>query len=150
MLILLGSAGWLLLAAPVASPPPRAVPPNAAVLRYGQISIRERVIVRVPVRPSAPAPQIVWQEKKGPRCMPAASIAGAAVTKAGTVDFVLKGGSRVRAELDDDCTALNYYGGFYLRPTADGTICADRDSVHARSGGECAITRFRKLVPTGK
>jgi len=151
MLILLGSAGWLLLAAPVASPPPRAVPPNAAVLRYAQISIRERVIVRVPVRPSAPAPQIVWQEKKGPRCIAMKDLAAAAITQSASVDLVLRGGGgRVRAQLESACPALEYYSGFYIAPTEDGMVCADRDAIHTRAGGECQIERFRKLVPKVK
>jgi len=45
------------------------------------------------------------------------------------------------------CPALDFYSGFYLRPSADGQVCADRDTVHARSGGQCGIERFRTLVP---
>lgn len=123
----------------------------AAPVEYAQLTIRERVervIVRIRTGRSPPAAAgLRYKEKKGPRCIPATGIAAAAVTKPDSVDFVLKGGERVRAKLDDDCPALDYYGGFYLRPTADRAICADRDAVHARSGGECAITRFRRLVP---
>ncbi len=122
-----------------------------APTRYAQLTIRERVervIVRIRTGRSPAIPAgMRYKEKKGPRCIPAAGVAAAAVTKPDSVDFVLKGGERIRAKLDDDCPALDYYGGFYLRPTADRAICADRDAVHARSGGECAITRFRRLVP---
>lgn len=118
---------------------------------HAQLTIRqrmERVIVRIRTpRSAAPAPAQRWKEKKGPRCMATDAIAGAAVTQGDAVDFVLKGGTRLRAHLEDDCPALDYYGGFYLAPTADRKICADRDSIHARSGGECEITRLRTLVP---
>ena len=118
---------------------------------YAQLTIRERVIMRIQtLRGRAPALATQWKEKKGPRCMSSLLIGGAAVTQSDSVDFVLKGGSRLRAELDTDCPALDYDGGFYLAPTKDRMICADRDAIHARSGGECAITRFRTLVPTGK
>ncbi len=115
-----------------------------------QLTIRQRVeqvIVRIRTPRGAPPPPIRWKEKKAPRCIATDSIAGAAVTGADSVDFVLKGGIRLRARLDDDCPALDYYSGFYLAPTADRNICADRDAVHARSGGACEITRFRALVP---
>lgn len=147
-----GAMAVLLLSGAGTPPPsPRVV---QAEVTYAQVTIRERmerVILRIrsgraPL--AAKTPQ--YREKKAPRCMVAATIAGAAVTQPDSVDFVLKGGERIRAVLDDDCPALDYYGGFYLRPTADRTICAGRDSVHARSGGECAIMRFRKLIPVSK
>jgi len=150
MLILFGSAGWLLLAAPVAAPPRPAAPPEIRITRIAQLSIRERVIIRVPVRRPARAPQIVWQEKKGPRCIAMKDLAAAAITKASSVDLVLRGGGRVRAELESACPALEYYSGFYIAPTDDGMVCADRDAIHTRAGGECEIERFRKLVPKEK
>ena len=92
-------------------------------------------------------PTIVYREKHGPRCIAAADIAGAAVTGPSSVDFGLRGGTRVRARLEDDCPALDYYGGFYVTPQPDGRICADRDAIRTRSGGECGIDRFKALVP---
>ncbi|WP_157219129.1 hypothetical protein [Flavisphingomonas formosensis] len=153
MLILLGSAGWLLLAAPVAVPTRPALPADAPPIRYAQISIRERVIVRVPmVSRSKPKPtRQTWQEKKGPRCIAMKDLAGAAITEPASVDLVLRGSNmRVRAELESACPALEYYSGFYIAPTEDGMVCADRDAIHTRAGGECQIERFRKLVPKEK
>ncbi|TVV75286.1 hypothetical protein [Sphingomonas solaris] len=143
----------LLLSGMVPLLPPVPMPAPAERVQYADVTIRERVervIVRIRTGLAGSSPTPKYKEKKAPRCIAAASIAAAAVTEPDSVDFVLKGGERVRARLDDDCPALDYYGGFYLRPTADRTICADRDSIHARSGGECAITRFRKLVPPAK
>jgi hypothetical protein len=42
---------------------------------------------------------------------------------------------------------MDYYFGVYVRPNADGMICADRDAFRARSGGSCGIERFRLLRP---
>lgn len=138
----------------VAVGPMAAVRAEQGATQVAQLTIRERVervIVRIRTgRMPSPAVAPRYKEKKGPRCIPAGTIAAAAVTKPDSVDFALKGGERIRAELDDDCPALDYYGGFYLRPTVDRTICADRDAIHARSGGECQITRFRRLVPVRK
>ena len=47
--------------------------------------------------------------------------------------------------LERRCPALDYYNGFYMSATPDGLICADRDSIRARTGGECRIDSFRTL-----
>lgn len=116
-------------------------------LQFAQVIIRERVIVRVPTRPVPERRMMRWKEKAGPKCMPMEGIAGAALIDPQTVDFIVRGGPRLRAQLESSCPALDYYNGFYLRPGEDGMICAERDAIHARSGGECQIERFRKLVP---
>ncbi|WP_454886958.1 hypothetical protein [Sphingomonas oryzagri] len=112
------------------------------------------VIIRIPARKSAryrpagdPPPPPAFKERKGPKCIDAAAIGGAAITTPDSVDFILKGGKRVRAKLQDECPSLDYYSGFYVRAPQDGKICADRDSVHTRSGGDCQIDRFRALTP---
>jgi hypothetical protein len=120
---------------------------DPAPLRFAQLIIRERVIVRVPTRPDAERRPMRWRDKAGPKCMPLQGIAGAALIDSETVDFIVQGGPRLRAQLESSCPALDYYNGFYLKPGEDGMICAERDAIHARSGGECQIKRFRKLVP---
>lgn len=114
----------------------------------------QSVIIRIPARKSAryrpagdpPRPPL-FKEHKGPKCIDASAIGGAAVTTPDSVDFILKGGKRVRAKLQDECPSLDYYSGFYVRAPQDGKICADRDSVHTRSGGDCQIDKFRALTP---
>ncbi len=123
------------------------VPMDPAPLQMAQVIVRERVIVRVPTRVVPERRAMRWKEKTGPKCMPLQGIAGATLLDSQTVDFILQGGLRLRAKLESSCPALDYYNGFYLKPGDDGLICADRDAIHARSGGECEITRFRKLVP---
>lgn len=113
-----------------------------------QLTIRQRVMVRVPRVIAVPAPKPVrWVEKKGPKCIPAAALAGALVTERDKLDLVLRGGARVRAVLEDDCHGLDFYRGFYLKPAADGLVCADRDPIRSRSGDKCPIDRFRSLEP---
>lgn len=104
-------------------------------------------VVRARRAPSAPPPLPDYKVRHGPHCLAAADVSGAAVTGPAQVDFALRGGQRVRAELEDECPALDFYRGFYLSPSADGKICADRDMVRTRSGAECAIDRFRRLEP---
>lgn len=153
--MLLASAG----AAGTIPAVPSVRPP--APQRMAQVTIREQVIIRVQTQspsnsrnaqresrsrllPSAP---IRWREKKAPRCVALNTLAGASVTQADAVDLVLRGGERLRAKLDTTCRGLDYYSGFYLKPTGDGKMCADRDTIHDRSGSQCEITSFRKLVP---
>lgn len=139
----MGSALLLLATAAAAE----AGPDEGERLRYAQVIIRERVIIRVPAQPApAQPPRIKWKEKKAPRCLPMAGIAGAAVIEENSVDLIFRGGQRIRARFESSCPALDYYSGFYIMPSKDGRICADRDSIHTRAGGECQITRFRALV----
>jgi hypothetical protein len=110
-----------------------------------RVIVGQQVILRVPVRP-LPPPRFEWEEHKGPSCFPVAAIRGAMLSGPTNVDFLLPDRQRIRAEFADDCPALDFYGGFYLKPQ-DERVCANRDSVHSRIGGSCRIERFRRLVP---
>jgi len=111
-----------------------------------RLVIQDEVILRVPVDPRPPLPQITWREQKGPKCLPTTMIQRAILSGDQRVDFILAGPSRVRAELDEDCPALDFYRGFYLQPQ-DDRLCAGRDAIHSRMGGSCRIERFKQLVP---
>ena len=108
--------------------------------------IEQTVIWRVPLQPRPMMAQIEWLERAGPKCIPAGAIRRAMLSGPEQVDFLLADRSRIRAEFDEDCPALDFYGGFYLQPE-DDRLCAKRDAVHSRMGGSCRIERFRKLVP---
>ena len=125
-----------------------AAPPSPApVGRYSQVIVREQLVVRIPAEAmSAPVP-IRWKEGKGPKCVPARIIVAASVIAPSSVDFVLRDARRIRAKLDSSCPALDYYRGFYIAPNPDGQICADRDIIRSRMGGECGIDKFRSLKP---
>lgn len=112
-----------------------------------QLRIRQ-TLVRVPVRPAPMrvAAPLAWKEKRGPKCLPGGGFAGAQLSKPGSVDLFLRDGRTMRAELAKRCTGLDLHHGFYMRGTPDGRMCAGRDSIHARSGGQCEIKRFRLLT----
>lgn len=118
-------------------------------VELAQLTIHERIVVRIQrAAPAAPLPSApVLVEKKAPKCIAMDTLAGALITRPGYVDLVVAGGRRLRAHLGDDCPGIDFYGGFYLKPTRDGKVCAGRDAVRARSGGQCRIERFRTLVP---
>lgn len=143
----------LALAAPLAisaRAPEQAPPPP---VRWAQMTIHERLIIRIPRMPRGATPAtgpfapITWQERKAPRCVTMTAITGAMLDREGEVDLVLDGMRRVRAKLNAECPTLDFYSGLYLKPTGDGRMCARRDSIRTRSGARCAITAFKTLVP---
>lgn len=111
-----------------------------------RLVIQDEVILRVPVQPRPLGPPIAWVERKGPKCIPAAAIRRALLSGPEQVDFILVNRARIRAQFDEGCPALDFYGGFYLQPE-DDRLCAGRDAVHSRMGGSCTIERFRQLIP---
>jgi hypothetical protein len=121
--------------------------PEADGAYYLQI-VRQQLSVRVPVRVRQITPaarQYRWKESKGPDCLPARAIAGAALLSENSVDLILRDRRRFRAKLDTKCPELDYYSGFYIEATVDGLVCADRDIIRSRVGGQCEIERFRSL-----
>jgi hypothetical protein len=120
-------------------------PPAAPAPAVRTMTVEHQIIWRIPVRPR-PRPRIHWDEEKGPKCLPAAAIRGAMLSGPDSIDFLLKGRQVMRARLDSDCPALDFYEGFYVQPE-DNKICARRDSIHSRVGASCRIERFRTLVP---
>ncbi|GAA0669637.1 hypothetical protein FHT00_000483 [Sphingomonas insulae] len=119
---------------------------------YAQVTVHQRVIIRVPrMTPSRTmarvraTPPVRYREKKGPKCVAVAEMGGAMIVEPGAVDLVMEGGRRLRARLDDDCGPMDFYNGFYLRPAADGQVCAKRDVIRMRSGASCEIATFKTL-----
>lgn len=110
-----------------------------------RVIVQNQVIFRIPIRPRTVMP-IEWEEHKGPKCVPAAAIAGALLSGPSSIDFVLRNRSRVRAKMDSNCQALDYYGQFYLQPE-DGMVCAKRETIRSRIGGTCRIDKFKTLKP---
>jgi hypothetical protein len=115
--------------------------------QYAQLVVREQIVIRMHARqsPRPASPPVEWKERKGPKCVPAKAILGAALLSQKSVDLVMKDRRRIRAKLESSCPALDYYYGFYITPNADGMICADRDIIRSRVGGHCQIDGFRTL-----
>lgn len=111
-----------------------------------RLIVQDELILRVPVEPRPLLPDFRWVEQKGPKCIPAGAIQRALLSGSEQVDFILADRTRIRAQFDEDCAALDFYGGFYLQPE-DERLCAKRDAVHSRMGGSCRIERFKQLVP---
>lgn len=121
-------------------------------VELAQLVIRQRIVIRIPrvlggpVRAPRSEPRALrWAEKKGPKCIPAATLVGVIVDDTDSVDLLMIDGTRMRARLDDKCPALDFYSGIYIRQSEDGLVCADRDSIRARSGSVCEIDGYKRL-----
>ena len=138
------------LLAATATPAPAAAPDDGR-FQIAQLIMQSHIVVRIQTEHAAMPPAfITLKEKKGPKCIAREGIVGAAVLAGNSVDFILRSGQRLRARFANSCPALDFYAGFYLSPNADGAMCAGRDVIHSRAGGECAIDRFRLMIPAGK
>ncbi len=148
---------------PLPPPPSASEPP----VELAQMTIEQRVIIRVPmVRPGMPqspegkaprgrtdlpppppAKPMKWEERKGPKCLQLGQVRAAMISSSHGVDLVLRDATRMRARLSRECRPEDLYSGFYIQPNEDGSLCAGRDRLLARSGANCRITEFRRLMP---
>lgn len=128
---------------------------------YLQVVIERQLIIRIPARPStltnfsaaetiAPRERsmpVVWRETKAPKCVAMRSLVGIQAVQRDSIDLITRENQRLRAKLNRGCRALDFYSGFYMKASKDGRLCAERDALHARSGAECEVAKFRLLVP---
>jgi hypothetical protein len=77
-------------------------------------------------------------------CIRVDRIAGAQLFGDTAIELTMTDGRHWRMFLADECPGLSFYQGFYYRRGKAGMLCAGRDSIGARSGGECAIA---SIVP---
>lgn len=143
---------WMTAAAAMLTP--ASVQANAgetvSAVRMAQMVIERRVVIRVAPHAQRARNQEAfrdWREKSAPNCFQINTLAGIMISKPDSIDMVLRGGQLVRARLEKGCPSIDFYSGFYLKPTRDGRLCEDRDLIHSRTGGACEIDRFKTLVP---
>ncbi|MGL4314836.1 MAG: hypothetical protein ACRCSO_12700 [Sphingomonas sp.] len=116
-----------------------------------QWTVHQQVIVRFRRLPDSPDVEAAvpappkFREHKGPRCVPIPLIDAAQVSSRDSIDLMMIDGGVLRTRFADRCPALVFYPGLYMRQTADGLVCAGRDALRARSGGECRIKGFKRL-----
>ncbi|MGF1549420.1 MAG: hypothetical protein ACFBQW_02640 [Sphingomonadaceae bacterium] len=142
--MILWEAGALMLAA-MAGAETAAPSGPAPQPRGGRVTVRRQLTIRMRAVPSNEVPKIRWRASAGPRCLATRSIAGATMLGPRSVDFILADRRRIRVELAGSCPALDFYYGFYVNAAEDGQLCAERDSIRSRVGGQCEIKRFHRL-----
>ena len=95
---------------------------------------------RIPVAPGGPVDMRPFPPKAGRnRCITMAGMAGAQMFGDSALELTMKDGRRYRLFFARECPALSFYQGFYYRRQKAGQLCAGRDAIGARSGGECQI-----------
>ncbi len=102
---------------------------------------------RIPVRPGGAAGSTPIPRRGSKQCIALSGVAGAQLFGDRAIELTMKGGQRWRMYLADECPGLSFYQGFYYQQKRTGQLCAGRDAIGARSGGECGIAA---IVPVGQ
>jgi hypothetical protein len=119
-------------------------------VQMAQMVIERRTVIRITPHPDRARVQLSfrdWREKSAPKCFAVSSLTGILISRPDSIDMVMRGGRVIRARLEKGCPSIDFYSGFYLKPTKDGQLCQDRDTIHSRTGGACEIEKFRTLLP---
>jgi hypothetical protein len=120
-------------------------------IQFGYQNRDRRVIIRIPPKP-APASNrrsepTRWKEQKIGKCILMDRLVGSRPGPRESLEILTRDGNVIRAYLGDGCLAREFYAGAYVERSADGKLCIDRDLLHARTGAQCEIDKFRLLVP---
>jgi hypothetical protein len=105
---------------------------------------------RIPVRPGGSGTQPRLSRRARSQCIQINTVAAAQLFGDRAIELTLKGGQRWRMILAEECPALSFYQGFYYQQRRAGQLCAGRDAVGARSGGECGIAAIVPVAPDRK
>ncbi|GGE12382.1 hypothetical protein GCM10011529_18420 [Polymorphobacter glacialis] len=104
---------------------------------------------RMTVLPGGPVDMRPVPPRKGrDRCIAMNGIAGAQMFGDRAMELTMRNGGRFRLFFSSECPALSFYQGFYYRRSKAGQLCAGRDAIGARSGGECAIASIIAMPKT--
>ena len=140
-------AGLLLLmpqvvaAAPPAERDPAEEPPVDVLTPWARMKV-------------APGDQVITRAKpprKGRKtCINVENIAGAQLFGDAAIELTMRDGRHWRMFFAQECPALSFYQGFYYRRGKANMLCAGRDVVGARSGGECRIASIMPVRIPGQ
>ncbi len=120
-------------------------PGAARFLWFGKKKPVERIMV-VTAATARPLPRPVPPPAGRGTCVDVHHVAGAQLFGDAAVELTVQGGARYRMYFAQGCPALDFYQGFYYRRAELGRLCAGRDAVISRAGGECPIASIM-LVP---
>jgi len=96
--------------------------------------------VRMKTEPGGPVDVRPFPPRVGrTRCIGMNRIATAQMFGDSALELGMRDGRHFRIYFARECMALSFYQGFYYRRARQGRLCAGRDAIGARSGGECPI-----------
>jgi len=131
-------AALMVAAAPPDEPAPPAPPDDMPV---DVLTPWERMNV-APGAPLEIRPQPPREGRNA--CIRIDTIAGAQLFGDAAIELTMKDGKHWRMFFAQECPALSFYQGFYYRRGKANMLCAGRDAIGARSGGEC---RIASIIP---
>lgn len=127
-----------------------------------QVSIEQRVTVRVVPRPAPPPMAAAMFDQDGPgsgrtryierkagKCVAISAIGGVQPVGSSKILLIMRDDRLFTAELEKGCKARDYYSGFLVAKNSDGMICTGRDELRSRSGTTCQVSGFRQIVELG-
>lgn len=131
---LVGMAGLAMTAAQPTAAAPQPLPPVSSSESLGA------PWGRMPVSRGGPADMRPAPPRSGRnRCIGVDNLAAAQLFGDRAIELTMRNGQRYRMFFARECQALSFYQGFYYRRHKAGQLCAGRDVIGARSGGECPI-----------
>jgi hypothetical protein len=124
-----------------------------------QVSIEQRVTIRVSPRPAPLVPAMFetdgdvneprFIERKFGKCIPVSGITGVQPVSGRKLLLIMRDNRMFTAELEKGCQARDFYSGFLVNKSKDGMICKERDELRARSGATCQVSGFRQIIELG-
>ena len=122
-----------------------------------QVRIEQHMVIRlVPSTPSVrrdsadPPPRagqaVRYKEKKLGRCVAIDDIVGIAPTQSNRLLLFMRDHRLLSATLERICDADAFYLGAYVERSTDGRLCTGRDTLRARTGASCQVSRISRLV----
>lgn len=121
-----------------------------------QVRIEQHLTIRI--TPSSPSlrremlmpPQsdgpVRYKEKKHDDCVEVANIAGITPMEPNRLVLFMRNHHILSASLERACDADAFYLGAYVERSDDGKLCVGRDTLRARTGASCKLSRISRLV----
>lgn len=116
-----------------------------------QVRIEQRVVIRIsPARPRSEGdlPRLVPSrvvERKMGKCVALKDIVAVQTGSANKLILFMRNRQMISAQLEKACAARDFYSGFYVEPSKDGSLCVNRDQLQSRSGTKCEVAKFFRL-----
>jgi hypothetical protein len=116
-----------------------------------QVRIEQRVVIRIsPARSRSfeDLPRLVPSrvvERKMGKCVAMKDIVAVQTGTANKLILFMRNRQMISAKLEKACAARDFYSGFYVEPSKDGSLCINRDQLQSRSGTKCEVAKFSRL-----
>jgi hypothetical protein len=121
-----------------------------------QVRIEERVIIRIGPSSSTTNQRVLalreqvegraFREQKLDGCIPVSAISAVQPAERNRLLLFMRDRRVLTAALERTCNSEDFYSGFYVERQEDGQLCSGRDRLQSRSGANCRVAQFNRLV----